>query len=152
MFELCSPMAAVSRPIVGGPQEGLVLAPARWLTIAQAAEICGLDYQEIYHRRLAKLEFRRIGTRFGAMPYGRLIRIELTSVQRMMGVPVTPVGELPRWITIKQAAAYYQISTHLVRTLIAHEQLEARRIGDSRTLRIDRDSLLELGKWRRWEP
>jgi len=145
-------MAAVSRPIGGGPQQGLVIAPAQWLTIAQAAEICGLDYQEIYHRRLAELDFRRIGTRFGVMPYGRLIRIELSSLQQMMGVPVTPKGELPRWITIKQAAAYYQISTHLVRTLIAHEQLEARRIGDSRTLRIDRDSLLQLGNWRRWEP
>lgn len=145
-------MAAVSRTMSGGSHRGLVIAPAQWLTITQAAEISGLDYQEIYHRRLAQLEFRRIGTRFGVVPYGRLIRIELTSLQRMMGVPVTPVGELPRWITIKQAADYYQISTHLVRTLIAHEQLEARRIGDSRTLRIERDSLLQLGKWRRWEP
>lgn len=65
---------------------------------------------------------------------------------------MTPTGDLPRWVTIKQAAAHYQISTHLVRTLIAQEQLEARRIGDSRTLRIDRDSLLQLGKWRRWVP
>lgn len=128
------------------------MVSVQWVTIAQAAEICGVDYQEIYHRKLADLEVRRIGTRYGAGPFGRLIRIELASLQRHMGQPVTPTDDLPRWVTIKQAAAHYQISTHLVRTLIAQEQLEARRIGDSRTLRIDRDSLLQLGKWRRWAP
>lgn len=128
------------------------MTPAQWMTVAQAAEFCKVDYQEIYHRRLSQLEFRRIGTRLGSSPFGRLIRIELASLQRSMGQPETPTDALPRWVTIKQAAAYYQISTHLVRTLIAHEQLDARRIGDSRTLRVDRDSLLDLGKWRRWEP
>lgn len=128
------------------------MTPAQWITVAQAAALCETDYQEIYHRRLSQLEFRRIGTRLGSSPFGRLIRIELASLQRSMGQPVTPTRVLPRWVTIKQAAAYYQRNTHLVRTLIAHEQLEARRIGDSRTLRVDRDSLLQLGKWRRWEP
>ncbi|GJF18540.1 hypothetical protein NGTWS1803_37880 [Mycolicibacterium cyprinidarum] len=133
-------------------QRALVRAPAQWLTIAQAAEVSGLGYQEIYHRMLPQLEIRRIGTRLGAAPFGRIIRIERASLQRLMGQPVTPTAELPRWVTMKQAAAHYQISARLIRTLIAHEQLEARRIGDSRTLRVDRESLLQLGKWRRWEP
>lgn len=132
--------------------EGLIVAPAQWLTIAQAADICGVQYQEVYQRLLPQLEIRRIGTRLGAAPFGRIIRIERASVQRLMGQPVTPTEELPRWVTMNQAAAHYQISARLVRTLIAHEQLEARRIGDSRTLRVDRESLLRLGKWRWWEP
>ena len=135
-----------------GLRQTLVIVPAQWLTIAQAADVCGVEYQEIYHRMLHQLEIRRIGTRLGAAPFGRIIRIELASLQRLRGQPVTPTEELPRWVTIRRAAAYYQIGARLVRTLIAHEQLEARRIGDSRTLRIDRDSLLQLGKWRRWQP
>lgn len=135
-----------------GSRKALVIVPAQWLTIAQAANFSGVEYQEIYHRMLHQLEIRRIGTRLGAAPFGRIIRIELASLQRLMGQPVMPIEELPRWVTMKQAAAHYQISPRLVRTLIAHEQLEARRIGDSRTLRIDRDSLRQLGKWRRWQP
>jgi hypothetical protein len=33
---------------------------------------------------------------------------------------------------------------------IAHEELDARRIGSSRSIRIDRDSLLQLGRYRSW--
>ncbi|WP_367185707.1 helix-turn-helix domain-containing protein [Mycobacterium sp.] len=40
--------------------------------------------------------------------------------------------KLPRWVTIKQAAEYYQVSPTLIRRMIAHEQLDARRIGRSR--------------------
>jgi len=59
---------------------------------------------------------------------------------------------LPRWVTLTQAADYYQVSGHLIRLLIAHEQLDARRIGSGRAIRIDRDSLLQLGRTRTWEP
>ncbi|MGV0581388.1 helix-turn-helix domain-containing protein [Mycolicibacterium elephantis] len=55
--------------------------------------------------------------------------------------------ELPRWATIKQAAEYYQISDRTVRKMIANGDLKAKRIG-SRSIRIDRDSLLELGDYR----
>ncbi|PLV48008.1 hypothetical protein X011_17700 [Mycobacterium tuberculosis variant microti OV254] len=53
-------------------------------------------------------------------------------------------------MTLKQAAAYYQVSPHLVRQLIAQEQLDARRIGSGRTIRIDRESLRQLGRIRLW--
>jgi hypothetical protein len=43
---------------------------------------------------------------------------------------------------MKQAADYYQVSPHLIRILIATEQLDARRIGDTKTIRVDRESLL----------
>jgi hypothetical protein len=33
---------------------------------------------------------------------------------------------------------------------IAHEQLAARRIGRSRNIRIERDSLLQLGRFKTW--
>jgi excisionase family DNA binding protein len=56
-------------------------------------------------------------------------------------------NELPRWVTIKQAAEYYQISGHTVRKMIAIGELRAKRIGP-KTIRIDRDSLLELGDYR----
>jgi hypothetical protein len=42
------------------------------------------------------------------------------------------------------------VSLNLIRALIAHEQLDARRIGDSKIIRIERDSLLALGRLRRW--
>jgi hypothetical protein len=45
---------------------------------------------------------------------------------------------------------YYQVSSQLVRQLIAHQQLDARRIGSGRTIRIDRESLLQLGRIRIW--
>ena len=56
--------------------------------------------------------------------------------------------ELARWVTIKQAAAYYQISGHTVRRMIALGELKAKRIGP-KTIRIDRESLLELGDYGR---
>ena len=55
-----------------------------------------------------------------------------------------------RWVRIKQAAEYYQVSLTLIRALIAHEQLEARRIGSSRAIRIDPESLLRLGQFKSW--
>jgi hypothetical protein len=38
----------------------------------------------------------------------------------------------------------------LIRRIIAHEQLDARRIGTSRSIRIDRESLLQLGRYGTW--
>jgi hypothetical protein len=61
-----------------------------------------------------------------------------------------PLAELPRWVTMKQAAEYYQISPHLVRALIAHEQLDARRIGGTKAIRIARKSLRQLGRYNVW--
>jgi hypothetical protein len=52
------------------------LALPTWLTIAQAAEYCGVDRAEVYYKMLRNLEVRRIGVRGGVMPYGRLIRVE----------------------------------------------------------------------------
>jgi hypothetical protein len=49
-----------------------------------------------------------------------------------------------------QAAEYYQVSSHLIRALIAHEQLDPRRIGDTKTIRVDRESLLQLGRYNSW--
>jgi excisionase family DNA binding protein len=57
--------------------------------------------------------------------------------------------ELPRWLTIKQAAEYYQISARTMRSLRAHGKPKARRIGE-RNIRIDRESLLELGRVKSW--
>jgi hypothetical protein len=61
---------------------------------------------------------------------------------------VTP-QELPRWVTLKQAGDYYQVNPNLIRRIIAHEELDARRIGNSNRIRIDRESLLQLGRYRR---
>ena len=74
---------------------------------------------------LRNLEVRRIGVRGGVMPYGRLVRIERGSLLRLRGEPDVPSQELPRWVTIKQAAEYYQVSPKLMRRLIAHEELDA---------------------------
>jgi hypothetical protein len=68
----------------------------------------------------------------------------------MCGEPAVPAKALPRWVTLKQAATYYQVSSYLIRQLIAHEQLDARRIGSGRAIRIDRESLLQLGRIRMW--
>ncbi|WP_232425729.1 helix-turn-helix domain-containing protein [Mycobacterium sp. JS623] len=94
---------------------------------------------------LPELEIRRIGVRGGAAPWGRLIRVERRSVLEICGPSTVPDEEVPRWVTLKQAATYYQVSLHLIRQMIAHEQLDARRIGSGRAIRIDRDSLLKLG-------
>lgn len=125
----------------------MTVLPA-WLTTAQVAEHCGVERTQAYNHLLQKLEVRRIGFRGGAAPWGRLIRVERESVLRLCGDPVVLAEVLPRWVKIDQAAGYYQVSSHLIRLLIAHEQLDARRIGDTRTIRVDRDSLLELGRVR----
>jgi hypothetical protein len=88
--------------------------------------------------------------RGGAAPCGRLIRVERASVLEMCGESAIPDEVVPRWAKITQAASYYQVSAHLIRLLIAHEHLDARRIGSSRAIRIDRDSLLQLGRIRIW--
>ena len=48
---------------------------------------------------------------------------------------------LRRWPTLKLAANYYQVTPKLIRSMIAHEQLDARRIGSTKAIRLDRDSL-----------
>jgi hypothetical protein len=121
-----------------------------WLTISQAAEYCGVDRAELYAKVLRNLEIRRVGVRGGVMPFGRLIRVERGSLLRLRGEPDQPSAELPRWVTMKQAAEYYQVSSHLIRALIAHEQLDARRIGGTKPIRIDRESLLQLGRYNFW--
>ncbi|MBB5164941.1 DNA-binding protein [Mycobacterium sp. AZCC_0083] len=102
-----------------------------WLTVTQAAEYFGIDRAEMYHKVLHNLEVRRIGARGGAMPFGRLIRVERGPILRLRGEPNVPPQPLPRWVTINQAAAHYQISPRLTR------------------IRIDRESLLQLGRYRR---
>jgi hypothetical protein len=126
----------------------VVLPP--WLTICQAAEYCGVDRTEVYQKMLRDLEVRRIGVRSGVMPFGRLIRIERGSLLRFRGEPDVPAEELSRWVTMKQAADYYQVSPDLIRRIIAYEQLDARRIGRSRNIRVDRESLLQLGRLKAW--
>jgi hypothetical protein len=103
----------------------------------------------MYNKMLRDVEVRRIGTRGGAAPFGRLIRIERGSVLRLCGEPDGPPDPLSRWVTINLAATYYQISCHLTRMLIAQDQLDARYIGNSNRIRIDRESLLQLGRYRR---
>lgn len=53
--------------------------------------------------------------------------------------------ELPRWVTIKQAAEYYELGPKTIRRMIAHGKLKARRVGE-RSIRVDRESRLELGR------
>jgi hypothetical protein len=120
-----------------------------WLTVTQAAEYRGVDRAELYNKLLPNMEFRRIGTRGGAMPFGRLIRVERGSLLRLCGEPDEPPQPLSRWVTIAKAAEYYQITRHLTRMLIAQEQLDACYIGNSNRIRIDRESLLQLGCYRR---
>ncbi len=122
----------------------------QWLTIGQTAEYCGVDRTEVYNQMLRHLEVRRIGVRGGVMPFGRLIRVERGSVLRLRGEPDETPEELPRWVTMKQAADYYQVSPTLIRRIIAHQQLDARRIGRSRNIRIERGSLLQLGRLQAW--
>jgi hypothetical protein len=86
------------------------VAPPSWLTIGQTAEHCGVDRAEVYYKMLQDLEIRRIGVRGGVMPLGRLIRIERGSLLRLRAEPEVPSQELPRWVTLKQAGDYYQVS------------------------------------------
>lgn len=136
----------MTAPVPGG--RSAPLPP--WLTVVQVAEYCEVDRAAVYSRMLPDLEFRRIGVRGGVMPLGRLIRVERGSLIRLHGQTAVPSPELPRWVTMKQAAEHYQVSTRLIRALIAHQQLEARRIGSSKTIRIDRDSLQGLGQHPTW--
>jgi len=76
------------------------------------------------------------------MPLGRLIRIERGSLLRLRGEPEVPPQELPRWVTLKQAGDYYQVSPNLIRRIIAHERLDGSPHRQSRSIRIDRESLL----------
>ena len=57
--------------------------------------------------------------------------------------------ELPRWVTIKQAAEYYQLDSKTIRRMIAQGKLKARRVGEG-SIRVDRESLLELGRVKYW--
>ena len=120
-----------------------------WLTVTQAAEYCGIDRAEMYSKMLPNLEVRRIGMRGGAIPFGRLIRVERGSLLRLRGETDEPPQPFSRWVTINQAAAYFQNSAHLTRMLIAQQQLDARYIGNGNRIRIDRESLLQLGRYRR---
>lgn len=122
------------------------------MTTEQVAQHCGVDRAQVHHGLLQKLEVRRIGVTGGAAPWGRLIRVERGSVLRMCGDPAVEDEVLPRWVKMTQAANYYQVSPRLIRRLVAREQLDARRIGSSRTIRIDRDSLLPLGRITIWRP
>ena len=58
------------------------MALRQWLTIGQAVAYCGVDRSEVYYKMLRDLEVRRIGIRSGAIPFGRLIRIERGSQSR----------------------------------------------------------------------
>jgi hypothetical protein len=101
----------------------------RWVTIKQVADYYQLDPKTI--RRM--------------IAHGKL-------KARRRGEEDLPSAELPRWVTMKQAADHYQVSSHLIRALIAHEQLDARRIAGTKTIRIDRGSLLQLGRYNVWRP
>jgi hypothetical protein len=119
-----------------------------WLTIGQTAEYCGVDRAEVYCKTLRDLEIRRIGVGGVVMPHGRLIRIERGSLPRLRGEPDVSPEVHRRWVTIRRAADYYQVSPNLIRRIIAHQQLDARRIGSSRSIRIDWESLLQLGRFK----
>jgi hypothetical protein len=114
----------------------LVNEPPAWLSVQQAAAYCGVEYREMYERMLRNLETRRICVRGGASPFGRLIRVERDSLLRLRGeAPDVPSAELPA-----------HPRTHCPRT--------ARRTPDRRhkAIRIDRESLLQLGRYSVWRP
>jgi excisionase family DNA binding protein len=52
-------------------------------------------------------------------------------------------------VTIKQAAEYYQLDPKTIRRMIAQGKLKARRVGE-RSIRVDRECLLELGRVKYW--
>jgi hypothetical protein len=72
----------------------------------------------MYGGRLKGIEVRRVGSP-SVYPAGKLYRIERGSLLRLNGADEVAVQELPRWVKIKQAAEYYQISDRTVRTMIA---------------------------------
>ena len=55
------------------------------------------------------------------------------------------VYELPKRLSIKQAAGYQGVCDRTIRRAIADGRLKAFRVG-KRTIRIDRDSFLALEK------
>ena len=55
------------------------------------------------------------------------------------------VYDLPKRLSIKQAAEYHGVCDRTIRRAIADGRLKAYRVG-KRTIRIDRDSLLALEK------
>lgn len=55
------------------------------------------------------------------------------------------VYNLPKRLSIKQAAEYHGVCDRTIRRAIADGRLQAYRVG-KRTIRIDRDSLLALEK------
>jgi hypothetical protein len=44
-------------------QVALVNELPEWLSVQQAADYCGVDHGEMYHKMLRNLEIRRIGVR-----------------------------------------------------------------------------------------
>jgi hypothetical protein len=54
---------------------------------------------------------------------GRLIRVERGSLLQLKEERNAPSQELPRWVTIKQAAADYQVGPNMIRRIIAHNTL-----------------------------
>lgn len=51
-----------------------------------------------------------------------------------------------RYVPLEEAAAFYGCSTRTIRRRIADGDLEAVRIGNSRTLRVSIESLEALGR------
>lgn len=122
-----------------------------WLSTKQAAELLGMPLPQfmnaMYGGRLTGIDVRRVGT-IGMYAVGRLYRFERGSLLRLKGADDVAAEELPRWVKVRQAADYYQISKRTVPAMIAHGQLKAKRIG--RQIRIERDSLMELGRVKYW--
>lgn len=129
----------------------------RWLTSSQAAAELGVSVAEMFSALSAgrlRVRVRRMGGD-SCITSCRILRFDRDSLN-WSGLNLPPLtdeeydamaAELPRWVTIRQAAEYYQISGHTVRKMIANGDLKAERIGP-RSIRIDRDSLLELGDYR----
>jgi len=107
----------------------------------QTAEYCGVDSHRGVYKMLRDLEIRRIGVRGGVMPLGRLIRIE---GDRCCGCGANQRchrRKLPRWVTLKQAGDYYQVSPNLIAgSSLTNGSMLAHR--SSASIRIDRESLL----------
>lgn len=129
----------------------------RWLTSSQAAAELAVSVPEMFNAMYGgrlRVRVRKMGGD-SRVTSCRILRFDRDSLN-WSGLDPEPLtdeeydamaNELPRWVTIKQAAEYYQISGHTVRKMIAIGELRAKRIGP-KTIPIDRDSLLELGDYR----
>ncbi|MGO4445079.1 helix-turn-helix domain-containing protein [Mycobacterium sp. 2YAF39] len=128
----------------------------RWLTSSQAAAELGVSVPEMfsamYGGRL-RVRVRRMGGD-SYITSCRILRFDRDSLN-WSGLDLEPLTDeeysamdekLPSWVTIKQAAEYYQISERTVRKMISIGDLKAKRIGP-KTIRIERDSLVELGEY-----